>query len=148
MHSFKHSVNFKFKELKKIIVDIWMEWWGVKWRKDLKKRCLKCIITPDVKIMLSVVPNLWKQYKDIGSLERKSWQGGQRDTMSNDDCCMSITVRGNRSVTTSLAFGDSLCNHKKPNFKGYFIEGCIVRGCLQIWTAYSFHSLQQVENLN
>ncbi|GBN58365.1 Transposable element Tc1 transposase [Araneus ventricosus] len=49
----------------------------------------------------SVVCNLWKQFQDTGSIERKPGQGRPRATTSTEDRYLSIIARRNRGATAS-----------------------------------------------
>ncbi|GFX00715.1 HTH_Tnp_Tc3_2 domain-containing protein [Trichonephila clavipes] len=51
---------------------------------------------------LSVVLNLWKQFWDTGSLERKHGKSHSRATMGREDRHLQIIVRRNRDATASL----------------------------------------------
>ncbi|GBL73652.1 hypothetical protein AVEN_230654-1 [Araneus ventricosus] len=48
-----------------------------------------------------VVCNLWKQFQDTGSIERKPGQGRPRATTVTEDRYLSIIARRNRSATAS-----------------------------------------------
>ncbi|GBN68370.1 hypothetical protein AVEN_223918-1 [Araneus ventricosus] len=52
-------------------------------------------------LTLSVVCNLWKQFQDTGSIERKSGQGPPRATTATEDRYLSIIARRNRGATAS-----------------------------------------------
>ncbi|KFM69306.1 hypothetical protein X975_03074, partial [Stegodyphus mimosarum] len=45
--------------------------------------------------------NLWKQFQDTGSIERKPGQRRLRATMARKDCYLSILARRNREATAS-----------------------------------------------
>ncbi|GBN76633.1 hypothetical protein AVEN_218485-1 [Araneus ventricosus] len=49
----------------------------------------------------SVVCNLWKQFQDTGSIERKPRQGRPRATTATEDCYLSIIASRNRGATAS-----------------------------------------------
>ncbi|GBM11100.1 hypothetical protein AVEN_242986-1 [Araneus ventricosus] len=49
----------------------------------------------------SVVCNLWKQFQDTGSIERKPRQGRPIATMATEDRYLSIIARRNRGATAS-----------------------------------------------
>ncbi|GBM69164.1 hypothetical protein AVEN_91748-1 [Araneus ventricosus] len=49
----------------------------------------------------SVVCNLWKQFQDTGSIERKPGQGRPRAITATEDRYLSIIARRNRSATAS-----------------------------------------------
>ncbi|GBM77396.1 hypothetical protein AVEN_213857-1 [Araneus ventricosus] len=49
----------------------------------------------------SVVCNLWKQFQDAGSIERKPGQGPSRATTATEDRYLSIIARRNRCATVS-----------------------------------------------
>ncbi|GBO40383.1 hypothetical protein AVEN_212963-1 [Araneus ventricosus] len=57
---------------------------------------------------MSVVCNLWKQFQDTGSIERKPRQGRPRATTSTEDRYLSIIARRNRAATASQLSRD-LC---------------------------------------
>ncbi|GBO10114.1 hypothetical protein AVEN_236003-1 [Araneus ventricosus] len=57
--------------------------------------CRKFNLTP------SVVCNLWKQFQDTGSIERKPKQGRPRATTATEDRYLSIIARRNRGATAS-----------------------------------------------
>ncbi|GBN58707.1 Transposable element Tcb1 transposase [Araneus ventricosus] len=51
--------------------------------------------------VISVVSNLWKQFQDTGSIERKPGQGRSRAIAANENRYLSITARSNRHATAS-----------------------------------------------
>ncbi|GBM79921.1 hypothetical protein AVEN_173902-1 [Araneus ventricosus] len=51
--------------------------------------------------MPSVMCNLWKQFQDTGSIERKPGQGRPRATTATEDRYLSIIARRNRGATAS-----------------------------------------------
>ncbi|GBO12845.1 Transposable element Tcb2 transposase [Araneus ventricosus] len=53
------------------------------------------------KRLVSVVCNLWKQFQDTGSIERKPGQGRPRATTVTEDRYLSIIARRNRGATAS-----------------------------------------------
>jgi transposase len=58
--------------------------------------CIHLNLTP------SVVCNLWKQFQDTGSIQRKSGQGRAKATMTaTGDRYLSILTRRNRGATAS-----------------------------------------------
>ncbi|GBL89041.1 hypothetical protein AVEN_255186-1 [Araneus ventricosus] len=57
--------------------------------------CIEFNLTP------SVVCNLWKQFQDTGSIERKPGQGRPRATTATEDRYLSIIARCNRGATAS-----------------------------------------------
>ncbi|GBM82475.1 hypothetical protein AVEN_227008-1 [Araneus ventricosus] len=62
--------------------------------------CREFTLTP------SVVCNLWKQFQDTGSIERKPSQGRPRPTSATEDRYLSIIARRNRGATSSQLFRD------------------------------------------
>ncbi|GBL80570.1 Transposable element Tcb2 transposase [Araneus ventricosus] len=76
---------------------------GMRWRivgrleagQSQVQICREFNLTP------SVVCNLWKQFQDTGSIERKPRQGRPRATTSTDDRYSSIIARCNRGATAS-----------------------------------------------
>ncbi|GBM02765.1 hypothetical protein AVEN_40831-1 [Araneus ventricosus] len=57
--------------------------------------CIEFNLTP------SVVCNLWKQFQDTGSIERKPGQCRPRATTATEDRYLSIIARRNRGATAS-----------------------------------------------
>ncbi|GBN14446.1 hypothetical protein AVEN_99692-1 [Araneus ventricosus] len=51
--------------------------------------------------MPSAMCNLWKQFQDTGSIERKPGQGRPIATTVTEDCYLSIIARCNRGATAS-----------------------------------------------
>ncbi|GFW37103.1 HTH_Tnp_Tc3_2 domain-containing protein [Trichonephila clavipes] len=49
--------------------------------------------------MPSVLCNLWKQFQDTGSIERKPGKGHPRDTTAKEDRHLSIIARRNTGVS-------------------------------------------------
>ncbi|GBM65389.1 hypothetical protein AVEN_79642-1 [Araneus ventricosus] len=76
---------------------------GMKWRivgrleagQSQVQICRAFNLTP------SVVCNLWKQFQDTGSIERKPGQGRPRATTATEDSYFSIIARRNRCATAS-----------------------------------------------
>ncbi|GBN06882.1 hypothetical protein AVEN_33979-1 [Araneus ventricosus] len=76
---------------------------GMRWRivgrpeagQSQVQSCRELNLTP------SVVCNLWKQFQDIGSIERKPGQGRPRATTVTEDRYLSIIARRNRGATAS-----------------------------------------------
>ncbi|GBN85246.1 hypothetical protein AVEN_166060-1 [Araneus ventricosus] len=58
-----------------------------------RKICREFNLTP------SVVCNLWKQFQDTGSIERKPGQGRPRATTATEDRYLSIIAMRNRDAT-------------------------------------------------
>ncbi|KFM76555.1 hypothetical protein X975_12185, partial [Stegodyphus mimosarum] len=56
-------------------------------------------ICREFNLMPSVMCNLWKQFQDTGSIERKPGQGRSRDTMAKEDRYLSVLARRNRGAT-------------------------------------------------
>ncbi|GBM84890.1 hypothetical protein AVEN_51734-1, partial [Araneus ventricosus] len=52
-------------------------------------------------LTLSVVCNLWKQFQDTGSIQRKPGQGRPRATTATEDRYLFIIARRNRGATAS-----------------------------------------------
>ncbi|GFU85131.1 HTH_Tnp_Tc3_2 domain-containing protein [Trichonephila clavipes] len=57
--------------------------------------CTKFNLTPSIEC------NLWKQFQDTGSIDRKTGQGCPRATKAREDRHLSIIARRNRGTTTS-----------------------------------------------
>ncbi|GBM00746.1 hypothetical protein AVEN_150913-1 [Araneus ventricosus] len=76
---------------------------GMRWRivgrqeagQSQVQICREFNLTP------SVVCNLWKQFQDTGSIERKPGQGHPRATTATEDRYLSIIARLNRGATAS-----------------------------------------------
>ncbi|GBM45040.1 Transposable element Tc1 transposase [Araneus ventricosus] len=76
---------------------------GMRWRimgrleagQSQVQICREFNLTP------SVVCNLWKQFQDTGSIERKPEQGRPRATTATEDRYLSIIARRNRGATAS-----------------------------------------------
>ena len=76
---------------------------GMRWRivgrlkagQSQVQLCREFHVTP------SVVSNLWKQFQDTGTIERKPGQGRPRATTALEDRYLSITARRNRHATAS-----------------------------------------------
>ncbi|GBN21748.1 hypothetical protein AVEN_258184-1 [Araneus ventricosus] len=76
---------------------------GMRWRivgrleagQSQVQICREFNLTP------SVVCNLWKQFQDTGSIERKPGQGRPRATTATEDRYLSIIARRNRGATAS-----------------------------------------------
>ncbi|GBM14259.1 hypothetical protein AVEN_167339-1 [Araneus ventricosus] len=76
---------------------------GMRWRivgrleagQSQVQICREFNLTP------SVVRNLWKQFQDTGSIERKPGQGRPRATTATEDRYLSIIARRNRGATAS-----------------------------------------------
>lgn len=58
-------------------------------------------ICREFNLTASVVCNLWKQFQDTGSIERKPGQGRPRATTAREDRHLSIIARRNRGATAS-----------------------------------------------
>lgn len=76
---------------------------GMRWRivGRLEAGQSQVQICRDFNVTPSVVSNLWKQFQDTGSIERKPGQGRPRATTAADDRYLSITARRNRDATAS-----------------------------------------------
>ncbi|GBL71645.1 hypothetical protein AVEN_62927-1 [Araneus ventricosus] len=76
---------------------------GMRWRivgrletgQSQVQICREFNLTP------SVMCNLWKQFQDTGSIERKPGQGRPRATTATEDCYLSIIARPSRGATAS-----------------------------------------------
>lgn len=76
---------------------------GMRWRivgrleagQSQSQICREFNLTP------SVVCNLWKQFQDTGSVERKPGQGRPRATTAREDRQLSLLARRNRGATAS-----------------------------------------------
>ncbi|GBM28362.1 Cytochrome P450 4c3 [Araneus ventricosus] len=65
--------------------------------------------SPPIRIRIrprGVVCNLWKQFQDTGSIERKPEQGRSRATTATKDCYLSIIARRNKGATASQVSRD------------------------------------------
>ncbi|GBN24071.1 hypothetical protein AVEN_27891-1 [Araneus ventricosus] len=76
---------------------------GMRWRivERLDAGQSQVQICREFNLTPSVVCNLWKQFQDTGSIERKPGQSRPRDTMAIEDRYLSIIARHNRVDTAS-----------------------------------------------
>lgn len=63
-------------------------------------------ILSDFNATPSLMSNLWKQFQDTESIERKPGQGHLRAMMADKDFCLFIIARSNRITTASEPFHD------------------------------------------
>ncbi|GBM84655.1 hypothetical protein AVEN_136685-1 [Araneus ventricosus] len=81
---------------------------GMRWRivgrleagQSQVQICREFNLTP------SVLCNLWKQFQDTGSIERKPGQGRPRANTATEDRYLSIIARRNRGATASQLSSD------------------------------------------
>ncbi|GBM69327.1 hypothetical protein AVEN_155752-1 [Araneus ventricosus] len=75
---------------------------GMRWRNvgRLEAGQSQVQICRELNLTPSVLCNLWKQFQDTGSIERKPGQG-PRATTASEDRYLSIITRRNRSATAS-----------------------------------------------
>ncbi|GBM59725.1 hypothetical protein AVEN_40648-1 [Araneus ventricosus] len=76
---------------------------GLRWRivGRLEASQSQVQICREFNLTPSVVCNLWKQFQDTGSIERKPGQGRPRATTATEDRDLSIIARRNRGATAS-----------------------------------------------
>ncbi|GBL92896.1 hypothetical protein AVEN_54558-1 [Araneus ventricosus] len=76
---------------------------GMRWRivRRLEAGQSQVQICREFNLTSSVVCNLWKQFQDTGSIERKPGQGRPRATTATEDRYLSIIARCNRGATAS-----------------------------------------------
>ncbi|GBL82680.1 Transcription factor Sox-6 [Araneus ventricosus] len=76
---------------------------GMRWRivGRLEASQSQVQICREFNLTPSVVCNLWKQFQDTGSIERKPGQGRPRATTATEDRYLSIIERRNRGATAS-----------------------------------------------
>ncbi|GBO36067.1 hypothetical protein AVEN_187630-1 [Araneus ventricosus] len=74
---------------------------GMRWRivGRLEAGQYQVQICREFNLTYSVVCNLWKQFQDTGSIERKPGQGRARATTATEDRYLSIIARRNRGAT-------------------------------------------------
>ncbi|GBL90615.1 hypothetical protein AVEN_219291-1 [Araneus ventricosus] len=73
---------------------------GMRWRiaGRLEADQSQVQICREFNLTSSVVCNLWKQFQDIGSIEKKPVQGRPRATTATEDRYLSIIARRNRGA--------------------------------------------------
>ncbi|GBM12593.1 hypothetical protein AVEN_146776-1 [Araneus ventricosus] len=76
---------------------------GIRWRivERLEAGQSQVQICREFNLTPSVVRNLWKQFQDTGSIDRKPGQGRPRATTATEDRYLSIIAKRNRGVTAS-----------------------------------------------
>ncbi|CAL1282694.1 unnamed protein product [Larinioides sclopetarius] len=76
---------------------------GMRWRivGSLEAGQSQVQICKDFNLMASVVCNLWKQFQDTGSIQRKPGQGSPRATTATEDRYLSIIARRNWGAIAS-----------------------------------------------
>ncbi|GBL73065.1 hypothetical protein AVEN_128223-1 [Araneus ventricosus] len=76
---------------------------GMRWRMvgRLEAGQSQVEICREFNLTPSAVCNLWKQFQDTGSIERKPGQGRPRATTATEDRYLSIIARRNRGATAS-----------------------------------------------
>ncbi|GBM53286.1 hypothetical protein AVEN_52311-1 [Araneus ventricosus] len=76
---------------------------GMRWRivGKLEAGQSQVQICREFNLTPSVVCNLWKQFQDTGSIERKPGQGRPRATMVTENRYLSVIARRNRGATAS-----------------------------------------------
>ncbi|GBN29465.1 hypothetical protein AVEN_196838-1 [Araneus ventricosus] len=76
---------------------------GIKWRivGRLEAGQFQVQICREFNLTPSVLCNLWKQFLDTGSIERKPGQGRPRATTATEDRYLPIIARRNRGATAS-----------------------------------------------
>ncbi|GBM70273.1 hypothetical protein AVEN_63920-1 [Araneus ventricosus] len=93
---------------------------GMRWRivgrleagQSQVQICREFNLTP------SVVCNLWKQFQDTGSNERKPGQGCPRTTMATEDRYLSIIARRNRGGIQLLSSPVTCMRPQEPVYQG------------------------------
>ncbi|GBL75556.1 hypothetical protein AVEN_154895-1 [Araneus ventricosus] len=81
---------------------------GMRWRivGRLEAGQSQVQICREFNLAPSVVFNLWKQFQDTGSIERKPGQGHPRATTATEDRYLSNIARRNRGATASQLYHD------------------------------------------
>lgn len=108
---------------------------AIRWRikEKLEAGHSQVYIYRDFNIMPRVVANLWKQFSDKGSIQRKLVRSGRRAKTLKDDLYLSITVRNKRNGTISQLAVTSV-RPQKSEFRDYCFQKviCYITYCLRL----------------
>ncbi|GBM27565.1 hypothetical protein AVEN_97079-1 [Araneus ventricosus] len=116
---------------------------GMRWRivGRLKAGQSQVQICREFNLTPSVVCNLWKQFQDTGSIERKPGQDRPRTTTATEDRYLSIIARCNRGATASQLSRDLYAATATRVSRVTVSKDFMRQGCLQEDLLFASRSL-------